>query len=104
MRCEKAGVLAGRYACEVLDAWQYPQCADPAAPAMSVVDVESVDEAHSLTSIRDHDPVAEGLIHVLVARVAGFREMKDDPKLRQSVVEEYNKLRSWPIWNEEAVV
>ena len=45
------------------------------------------------------DEYSEVIWHVII----GFKKIGQNPKAIQSIKEEYDKLRSWPVWNEDGV-
>ena len=39
----------------------------------------------------------------MVAKIVGFKGMRENEKARDSVKKEYDSLRSFPIWNESKI-
>ena len=71
----------------MLQAWQYPEIAERICPAMPVSVVNP--EMYEKSEKKFDDPEMKGMIHALVARIVGFKEMKDDymPAFLQAIID-----------------
>ena len=82
----------------LLQGWQYPEIAGKETPAM-------ICQSNVLDPIekRPHDMELQELILSVVARLVSYKELNSNPDAAGSIQKEYNKLRSWPVWDEDAV-